>query len=111
MRKLWIWVSVGSLALIITVVLCALAPWIDGDLSLELAIQEFEKVNATVQDGCGFNCEDCGPSDAKKVFFGYNVVLEYNCGGPYSNPSEIPQNFTTNAFVSFLQPVHIKNFE
>ncbi len=57
-----------------------------------------------VQDGCGFNCKDCGFKSSEKTLLGRKVIIEYACG---LLPSDSPEyHKKKELFVSFLGTVH-----
>ncbi len=67
-------------AIIIIIALFAWAPWMSEAGAKESVNAYFEKRNAGIVDGCGFNCDGCGIKSAEKILFGYAVEVEYACG-------------------------------
>jgi hypothetical protein len=64
------------------------SPWATESFAKHKAINAFEEHWRNVQDGCGFNCNDCGLKTSEKVLFGRKVILEYACG---LLPSDSPE--------------------
>ncbi|MNI02521.1 hypothetical protein D3C73_553980 [compost metagenome] len=92
------------LAFIILISVAFISPWATESFAKQRAIITFEKQWKHVQDGCGFNCKNCGFKTSKKVPFGRNVVMEYACG---LLPSDSPEYHNKEElFVTFLGTVH-----
>lgn len=96
--------------LISSVILARWSPWLNESYIETIAVQKFELINADVQDGCGFNCENCGFKGMESVPFGRKIWIEYNCGGPYDSENP-PPNITITGMVSFLGKVNFNGFE
>lgn len=64
------------------------SPWVTESFAKHRAINTFEEQWKNVQDGCGFNCKNCGFKTSEKVLFGRKVVIEYACG---LLPSDSPE--------------------
>jgi hypothetical protein len=80
------------------------SPWVTESFAIHRAMNSFEGKWKNVQDGCGFNCKECGFKTSKKVLFGRKVVIEYACG---LLPSDSPEyHKRKEQFVSFLGTVH-----
>lgn len=86
------------------VALCAWAPWVSQDDAGRRAVQAFNEDWASVADGCGTNCKDCGVVSSRRVPFGVRVTIEYACG---LIPEDSPEyHRQTGAFISALGTVH-----
>ena len=84
--------------LTVIVGLCAWSPWITRDFASDLAESQFNNAWRGVIDGCGTGEKDLGPSSFRKVLFGADVTLDYQCG--LVTPDEPALH--TNVFVSFF---------
>ncbi|MFC6228858.1 hypothetical protein ACFQI7_13670 [Paenibacillus allorhizosphaerae] len=81
-----------------------ISPWVTVSFAEHQAVTTFEGQWKNVQDGCGFNCKDCGVKASEKVLFGRKVIIEYACG---LLPSDSPEyHKRKELFVSFLGTVH-----
>lgn len=89
------------IAVVIFVVLAAWAPWITKEYAEQRVIDDFESsIRAQIDDGCRISCHECGVKTSSKELFGYNVLIQLECGpteGLYSQETK---------FVSFLGTVH-----
>ena len=83
--------------------LLAWAPWITPDYAQAAAVRAFELEWRNVADGCGFNCQGCGPVGVGQPAFGRRVLLEYACG---LEPDTRQNHQVCTVFVSFLGTVH-----
>jgi hypothetical protein len=80
------------------------SPWVTESFAKQRAIDAFEDKWKNVQDGCGFDCKDCGVKTSEKTLLGRKVVIEYACG---LLPSDSPEyHKKKELFVSFLGTVH-----
>jgi hypothetical protein len=80
------------------------SPWVTVSFAEQKVINAFEGQWEGVQDGCGFNCKDCGVKTTEKVLFGRKVVIEYACGLLPSDSHE--HHKRKELFVSFIGTVH-----
>ena len=71
---------VFSILIAILFSLCAWSPWLTEDTATSLAETQFNKSWSTVIDGCGTSGNGLGVKDFRKVLFGANVTLDYQCG-------------------------------
>lgn len=108
-QRLQVWTITIVLGIIVCVLMAAWSPWLTPAISQKLVVNKIEKLTANVSDGCGIGCTDCGTNEVKKVPFGSEVVVEYNCGGPLPIDEHNP-NRTTIAYVSFIGYVDAKEF-
>lgn len=106
--SLMVLVLIGLVSLMM---LARWSPWLSESYTVARAVHTFERLNAEVADGCGFQCEQCGVKGMWQVPFGRKVWLEYNCGGPYESAQAYPPNYTTTGFVSFWGKVTIEGFD
>lgn len=99
-QKILIIIILGLLALGIA----AWAPWVTEEFAGTAALEAFTSAWEGVQDGCGFNCQGCGPQDSRWAPFGRLVRIEFACG---LLPADLPE-FHRQAvvFVSALGTVH-----
>jgi hypothetical protein len=94
----------AALLLVVLLALAAWAPWIDAQEAGRRAEAAFEQRWQGVVDGCGFNCQGCGPGAARRALFGWQVSLEYACG---LLPADLPEyHQQAGVFVSFAGTVH-----
>jgi hypothetical protein len=94
--------SVMGLVVIVSGLL--FSPWVTESFAKQRAINAFEVQWKNVQDGCGFNCKDCGFKTSQKALLGRKVIIEYACG---LLPSDSPEyHKKKELFVSFLGTVH-----
>jgi hypothetical protein len=100
--------------ILIMLILLAWAPWVTEDYAEQKVIESFNNEWEGVQDGCGFNCPNCGIYNSeyspKKVIFGYKVTLLYSCGMKASPPTGLP-DWNDQIFVSFLGTTHTLSHE
>ncbi|NOU68840.1 hypothetical protein GC096_33010 [Paenibacillus sp. LMG 31461] len=95
---------VSIIAIILIILGMIFSPWVTVSFAKNRAIHSFEGRWKNVQDGCGFNCKDCGIKTTKKVLFGRKVTMEYACG---LLPSDSPKyHKTKELFVSLIGTVH-----
>ena len=100
MRRKLIWLSIEVLLIALT----AWSPWLTQSFAESRAVNSLNKSWATVIDGCGTNCKDCGAINSKRVPFGMEVTLEYGCGLMPEDTSEYHEQAT--GFVSAFGTVH-----
>lgn len=82
----------------------AWAPWISETSAQNAVTSRFEDAWEGVVDGCGLNCNGCGPVEAWRVPFGVRVRLKFACG---LIPADLPEYHEQEVyFVSFLGAVH-----
>ena len=86
------------------IALFAWSPWLTQSFAESRAVDSFNSSWATVIDGCGTNCKDCGAINSKHVPFGMEVTLEYGCGLMPEDTSEYHEQAT--GFVSAFGTVH-----
>lgn len=91
-------------------VLLAWSPWITKDYAESRAVEEFNREWYQVQDGCGFNCQNCGIYKSEKTFFGYDVTILYSCGFKDYPPTGSP-DWQDKIFVSPFGTVHTISHE
>ncbi len=98
--------SVGTLIIVCTIFIMftPFSPWVTEVFAKSRALNSFEKQWKDTQDGCGFNCKDCGFKKSQKVLFGRKVEIEFACGLlPFDSPEYHKKK---ELFVSFLGTVH-----
>jgi hypothetical protein len=96
--------AVPLLLALLVLGLLAWAPWISAPYARQRAETAFTAAWQGVVDGCGTNCTGCGATRAEKIWFGWQVELEYACG---MLPADTPEYHEHAAgFVSFLGSVN-----
>ncbi|SDC25726.1 hypothetical protein SAMN02799630_00933 [Paenibacillus sp. UNCCL117] len=95
---------ISLIALIVLSAGMMYSPWVTEGFAKRRVIGAFEDQGRKVQDGCGFNCKDCGVKGSKKAPFGRMVSIEYACGLLPADSPEFHQR--GQRFVSFLGTVH-----
>ncbi|MCR8630343.1 hypothetical protein [Paenibacillus radicis (ex Xue et al. 2023)] len=98
--------SLGILIIIFSLVLIfsPFSPWVTESFAKSRALYVFEREWKNTQDGCGFNCKDCGFKTSQKVLFGRKVEIEFACGLLPTDSYEYHKR--KELFVSFLGTVH-----
>ena len=93
-------------SLIILLILLAWSPWITKNYAETSVLKKFNQTWYGVNDGCGFNCNECGIKDSHKTLFGYIVKIEYDCGMTIYNPYINSKPKQDNIYVSPLGQVY-----
>lgn len=86
------------------IMLLAWTPWLTKYKAISAVETRFAQNWQNVADGCGFNCQGCGVTSARRVLFGTVVEIEYACGLLPEDTPEYHQR--TSVFVSCFSTVH-----
>src|SRR5258708_5552985 len=94
----------GVSIIVVIIALSAWSPWLTQSFAETRAVVSFNGSWSTVIDGCGTNCKGCVEIESKKVPFGMEITLEYDCGLiPEDTPTYHEQ---VTSFVSAFGTVH-----
>ena len=77
-----------ALALALSLVFLAWAPWESGRGYAAQAEVAFAAAWEGIVDGCGMDCTNCGARLAVRIPFGYLIDLEFACG---MIPADLPE--------------------
>jgi len=106
----WIKYKWHILFLLLFLALLAWSPWVTKSYAESRVVEDFNKKWYLVQDGCGFNCQNCGVYESNKVLFGYDVIILYSCGMKDYPPIGMP-DWQDKIFVSAFGTVHTISHE